>query len=209
MWSSQEGARFFIKLLGKYLAEVRPLEAANICVLHICHNYVIENASSSAFVILDFKSNMLIDTAIKVLIKYTKVLFVVLTHCPETRRLSADLSVFFLLFYFFLLFELLSPWILLKRFREIRVVDVWFWNDLVTPLSLFRLLFSLATPSATISRHRPPLSSPVSNHLSLASICLIMDSLLFVFQLLKFLLESIIISVLLIQIYLCLLFFYL
>ena len=106
------------------MAEVRPLEAADICALHICHNNVIENASSSAFVILDFKSNMLIDTAIKVLIKYTKVLFVVLTHSPVTRRLSADLSVFFLLFYFFLLFELLSPWILLKRFWQIRVVDV-------------------------------------------------------------------------------------
>jgi hypothetical protein len=46
------------------MAEVGPFEYPNICSLHICHNNVIENASSSAFVILDFKGYVLIDTAI-------------------------------------------------------------------------------------------------------------------------------------------------
>jgi hypothetical protein len=60
---------------------------------------------------------MFINTAIKVLIKYTEVLSVVLTHCPVARRLPADLSLFFLLL------EFLNPWILLKLFFQARVVD--------------------------------------------------------------------------------------
>ena len=181
------------------MAEVRPFEAADICSLHICHNNIIENASSSAFVILDFKGYVLIDTPIKVLIKHTNVLFVVLTHWPVTRRLPADFS------FFFLFFEFLDTWILLKLLLQIGVVNGRPLNlDLVPAFSLCRPIFNLTTPGATVSRLRSPVS-----HQSLASRSLIMDFLLFHFQILKFLLESFIISVLLIHIKLGLIFFYL
>jgi hypothetical protein len=179
------------------LAEVGPFEYPNICCLHICHNNVIENASSSAFGILDFKGNVFIDTAIKILIKHTYVFPVILTHCPVTGRPSSDL------FFFFFLPELPSPWILFKFFREIGVVDGRPLNhDLVPALSLCRPLINLTTPGAPVSRIGPPF-----NHL--ASRSLIKDFLLFHFQLLKFLLESFIISVLLFHIKLGLFFFYL
>jgi hypothetical protein len=100
------------------LAEVGPFEAPDICSLHICDSNIVENASSGAFVIPDFKSNMLIDTAIEILIKYTNVLSVVLTHWPVTRRIPAVFS------FCFFLPEFPSSWILFKFFPQIRVVDV-------------------------------------------------------------------------------------
>jgi hypothetical protein len=177
------------------LAEVGPFEYPNICCLHICHNNVIENASSSAFVILDFKGNVLIDTAIKILIKHTYVLPMILTHCPVTGRPTSDLP------FFFFLPELPSPWILLKFFPQIGVVNGRSLNlDLVPSFSLCRPIFNLTTPGATVSRLRPPFSQ-------LASRSLIKDFLLFHFQLLKFLLENFAILVLLIHIKLGLFFF--
>jgi hypothetical protein len=197
MRSYQERARFTIEKLQKDLAEVGLFEYPNICSLHICNNNIIENASSSAFIILDFKGNMLIDTAIKILIKNTNVLSVVLTHWPVTGRPPTDLS------FFFFLPELPSPWILFKFFPQNGVVDVCSLNyDLVPSFSLCRPIIILTTPGATVSCHRSPL-----RHQSLASRSLIKDFLLFSFQFRKLLLESFIISVLLLHINLCLFFF--
>jgi hypothetical protein len=126
--------------------------------MHIYHNYIIENASSSAFVIPDFKGNMLIDTSIEILVKYTNVLSVVLTHGPVTGRLRA--------FFLFFLSELPSPWILLKFFPQIGIVYVLPLNhDLVPAFSLCRPIIILTTSGATVSRLGSSLSHLASRSL--------------------------------------------
>ena len=84
------------KCIREDLAEVRSFITTDICSLHFCDNNIKENGSSSALFIFDLKGNMLIYTAIKVLIKYTNVLSMFLTHLPVTRRAPAGFSFIFL-----------------------------------------------------------------------------------------------------------------
>ena len=82
-----------MKKLQKDLAKVGSFETSDRVSIHICHNYISKNVSSSAYAILYFKGKMLFDTTIKVLIKYSHVLSVFLTDGPITKRLSVDLSL--------------------------------------------------------------------------------------------------------------------